>query len=44
MKLYEKIGYVLGKLMGAAFYLLSFAIVLAVIKLAIMLIKFCLAR
>lgn len=44
MNLYEKIGYVLGKLMGVAFYLLSFAIVLAVIKLAIMLIKFCLTR
>lgn len=44
MRIIERIGYVLGQMMGVTFCLLVFAIALAGIKLAIMLIKYCIGR
>ena len=44
MRIRERIGYVLGQMMGVTFYLLLFAIVLAGIKVAILLIRYCIGR
>lgn len=44
MRIRERIGYMLGEMMCATFYLLMFAIVLAGIKVAILLIRYCIGR